>query len=231
MRLHHFFIGEKIGERPEFPVTKTELLHQWRNVFRFKAGDAVVLFDNSGFEFPAEFVSLGPKGALLRIAGKRRNLFSPKRELALCFSIIKKDRMEWILEKGTELGVSRFQPIEAERGIPGRGFPRARAEKILAEAAEQSGRGVLPALAAPVSLAAALAALASPALAFDRSGLSFSREIDPAGAMACFIGPEGGWSGDELSRFAEKNVSLASLGRQTLRAETAAVAAAALLLL
>ena len=231
MRLHNFFIEQKIGDESLVAISDSDLIHQWRHVFRFNTGSFVILFDNSGFEFTAQFTTLTYLKAELVILEKRKNKFQPKKEIFLFQAIIKPDKFEWILEKGTELGVSHFTPVIANRSV-GRKMNLARARKIIKESAEQSGRGILPDIAESVSLEVALSSLPGFAVVFDPSGSVFQNFLlANHDFVSVLIGPEGGWSEQELELMREKNISIVSLGTQILRAETAAVAVSSLLLL
>ncbi len=231
MRLHNFFIDQKIGDQKQITVGGSDLISQWRHVLRLNTGSSVVLFDNSGFEYAAQFVELTYLKAVFNILEKRKNKFAPKKEIFLYQSLIKSDKFEWILEKGTELGVSHFRPIISARSVAKK-INMVRAQKIMTESAEQSGRGILPDIAEPVSLESALSSLPAPALALDPSGSPIHNSSFPIhNSISVFLGPEGGFTETELSRFTEKNIPIVSLGSQILRAETAAVAASTLLLL
>lgn len=232
MRLHNFFISEKIGEKNSVTITDVGLLHQFKKVFRFNAGQEIVLFDNSGNEYVSEIVSLTADEARVSIKSVREHIFHPRRNVTLYQSIIKKDNFEWIVQKGTELGVSKIVPIISERSEK-KSLNLDRLTIIAKEACEQSGRSILPALFEPVALTDVISSVNLPCLAFHSDGESFSaeaREVIPKD-VSILIGPEGGWSDRELSLFREKGIEIFSLGSQTLRAETAVVAVATLLLL
>jgi 16S rRNA (uracil1498-N3)-methyltransferase len=116
MRLHRFFLEQSIGAEESgnknLVLTHEPLLHQWKRVFRYKPGDKVLLFDNSGYEFEAEIEYLEPKEARLRIVeAKDKNGNKTKVAVHLCASLTKKDTFEWMLEKVTELGVTEVTPI------------------------------------------------------------------------------------------------------------------------
>lgn len=231
MRLHNFFIEQKIVDQREVKIDDSNLLNQWRHVLRLNTGSSVVLFDNSGFEYLAQFTELTYRGATFAILEKRKNKFAPKKDIFLLQALIKPDKFEWILEKGTELGVSHFRPIITHRTV-GKKLNLERARRILKESAEQSGRGILPSLYEPMALEEALSVYAFPYVAFDPEGVPRSgTPFETANPLGVFIGPEGGWSEQELALFRDKNIPIISLGAQTLRAETAAIAVASLLLL
>jgi len=173
MRLHRFFVP-KLDKNSEIIVVEDgELLHQWRNVFRMKAGQRLALFDGSGPETVAVIESLKKENAVLRVKDKANGIV-PKREVWFFFPIIKKDNMELILEKATELGVSHFVPVLSERSEK-KGLNGERARKIIIEAAEQCGRGDIPKLREITDLKKAVEKYGKeiPLAAFDPSGSSY----------------------------------------------------------
>src|SRR3989338_8447494 len=231
MRFHNFFISEKIGDQTEITIDDSDLLNQWRHVLRFNTGASVVLLDNSGFEYLAQFVELTYLKAVFSILEKRKNKFTPKKEIFLFQALIKPDKFEWILEKGTELGVSHFRPVITHRAVAKKlNLPRAR--KIIRESAEQSGRGLLPSLYEQMKFEELVSTYKFPYIAFDPLGKPWThKDFETTNALGVLIGPEGGWSEQELALIREKNIPLISLGTQILRAETAAIAVSSLLLL
>ena len=210
-----------------------ELLHQLKNVFRLEKDAQIVLLDNSGFQFRSRVELLTKSEGVFEVLEVTENKVKPARGVCLCVSMIKKDNFEWILEKGTELGVSYFIPIVSERSIK-TNFNHERGLKIMKEASEQSGRAKLPGLYEVITLETALQQVEKDkffAIAFHKDGKKFDPKIADPKMNAVFIGPEGGWSEAELEAFKKYGVEIYSLGDQTLRAETAAIAASALLLL
>lgn len=231
MKLHNFFIEEKIGDLSRIEISDSDLIHQWRHVFRMNTGALVVLLDNSGFEYTAQFTTLNYLKAELVILEKRKNKFLPKKEIFLFQSLIKSDKFEWILEKGTELGISHFRPVLTHHSVAKK-LNLVRAQKIVKESAEQSGRGTLPSLYEPMKLQELLSTYEFPYIVFDPSGKPWThKDFETTKALGVLIGPEGGWSEQELVLIREKNIPIISLGTQILRAETAAIAVSSLLLL
>lgn len=243
MRLHRFFVEVQLAgtEGETVRIDEANLLHQWKNVFRLEKGDKVILLDNTGYEYSAEIQMLSKKEAEVVVQEKKLadSVVAESKyntpEVWLYASLIKKDHYEWVLEKGTELGVANFVPVLSERSEK-KELNIERAEKIITEAAEQSGKGKLPVLHDIVSLAEALSTLDTQTeiekVAFHLDGTTFSKEnFKNKKVLALFIGPEGGWSEGDLALFAKHKVPLYTLGHQVLRAETAAIAVAALLLL
>lgn len=155
----------------------------------------------------------------------------PKRVLYLCFASLKKDKNEWILQKGTELGVSHFVPLISER-TEKLGWDEKRAQKIVIEAAEQCGRTDIPRLREPLKVQTLIHELQSKTqmyVAEQGTNVVSKNDLPDNKPIAVLVGPEGGWSDAEKSLFDELNIEHLSLGQFTLRAETAAITAAALL--
>ncbi len=231
MRLHNFFIEQKLKDKKEVLVADPEKIHQWLRVFRFGAGDTIQLLDDSGFEFTAEFKALSPGGATLSILEAKHNTKAPSQEIFLFQSLIKSDKFEWVLQKGTELGVSRFMPILADRSEK-KSLNFERAKKIIVEAAEQCGRGELPKFYEVMKLEEAFGQYDARAVVFHPDAPAFDKkEFVNEKHLAVFIGPEGGWSDREMQLFEQKKVPVYSFSPLILRSETAAIAIASLILL
>lgn len=227
MRLHRFFINNPI-EKTKILIKDERVIHQWRNVFRYNAGSQVILFDGSGYEFESVILRLTNRETELEIISKIKGVVIDKK-IVLVQSLIKKDKMEWVIQKATELGVSKIIPIVSERSEK-KSLNVERARKIIIEASEQCGRADVSELAPIISLSEALGDCEN-AIVFDSSGESLEPEkvseasIYQLKPLSLFIGPEGGWSEKELEMFKNKGVQVYSLGPLTLRAETATVVA------
>ncbi len=224
MRLHRFYIGP-VALADEISIKEERLIHQWRHVFRYNVGSEVIVFDGSGKECDCVFKQLGNREAVLEVVAKRVGVV-PKNQITLYQSVIKKDKMEWVVEKATELGVSKIVPIISERSEK-KGFNLERAQKIAIEAAEQCGRADVPFIESSQYLADSIEKLEGKIIVFDHSGISFETSLlaTDHSSLSIFIGPEGGWSEKEIERFKELGVEIFSLGQLTLRAETAAIVA------
>jgi 16S rRNA (uracil1498-N3)-methyltransferase len=196
------------------------------NVMRLKASDPVRLFDDRTGEWLAEVTEAAKRSITLRLTSKLRDREAVP-DLWLLFAPIKKGPIDWLVEKATELGAARLQPVITQRTIVDRlNLDRLRANAI--EAAEQCDRTALPELAEPVKLAALLKGWdAGRSLLFaDETGGAPIAEVAKPGACAILIGPEGGFTPDEreVIRATPGAIGI-SLGPRILRAETAAAAA------
>ncbi|HYJ81834.1 MAG TPA: 16S rRNA (uracil(1498)-N(3))-methyltransferase [Allosphingosinicella sp.] len=197
------------------------------NVLRLGPGAQVKLFDDRTGEWLAEIEEAGKKRVALKVARQLRGR-EPVPDLWLLFAPIKRGRIDWLVEKATELGVARLVPVLTARTIVERlNLDRLRAHVV--EAAEQCERTALAGLAEPVRLGALLAGWpAERALLFaDESG-GEPMAAGP-GPAAILVGPEGGFTGEERAAIrALPQARAISLGPRILRADTAALAAVAL---
>jgi 16S rRNA (uracil1498-N3)-methyltransferase len=246
MRIHRFFVDQQLSIKPKFSIEDTELVHQWRNVLRYQVGQEVILYDNTGYEYKATVTLLSARRTEVDVHSSRKAAYSVPLPLFLFASLAKRDSFEWMLEKATEIGVTGFCPVVSEHSEK-KEVNIERARILIKEACEQSERPIMPDIFEPVSLAAALQNLTGGAsgagssavtIVLDPTGEPLSKKIDEykqAGMAGkrinIFVGPEGGFSPRELELFHAHNVPVVSVGKQILRAETAAVAIATLFLL
>lgn len=230
MRLHRFFVNQKIGSSKTISVLDSSLYNQLKNVFRFTVGGQVILLDNSGFEFHAMISDFSRGEINFAIVSKKESKNNPNREMHLFFSLLKKDNFEWVLEKGTELGISIFTPILSDRSEK-KTINIERAQKILKESSEQSERSSMPILNPLIDLEDVLNQ-DFPRFAFHPKGDTFTIEhTQNFSPLGVFIGPEGGWTDREIFLMKKNNIKIYSLGDKVLRAETASIAVASLILL
>lgn len=204
--------------------------HYLARVMRVAPGDAVILCDDMTGEWAARVADAGKRDVLLEVAEQLRAREAVP-DLWLCPALLKKDRFDLILEKATELGAARIQPLVTRRCVADK-LNLERARTITTEAAEQCARTALPELADPVKLDALLASWPEDRALFfaDENGgapaaAAFAGHTGPA---AILTGPEGGF--DEAERAAIRAHPAArpiTLGPRILRGETAAIAALA----
>ena len=232
MKLHRFFINSELIRGGEILSSDKDLISQLKNVLRLKTGDQVIFLDGLRKEYRAVIKELDNKiirGEVIEIS---ENQNEPELKITLYQALCKKDKFEWILQKGTEVGTSEFVPMITER-TEKLGLNRERAEKILKEAAEQSERGIIPKLLEIQKFEEALRpAQDEQKILLDRSGENIKNYVlrSTNYALNVFVGPEGGWTDQELKVAKENGVKIVSLGSRVLRTETAGAVAAAILL-
>ena len=211
------------------PTIDGNAAHYLLNVMRLKTGDPILLFDNRSGEWLAIITDAAKRSLTLRIDRQMRGIEKIP-DLWLCFAPVKKARLDWIIEKATELGVARLQPVITERTIVER-VRRERLEAQIVEACEQCGRTSLPTLAEPVKLPQLLKDWpADRALLFaDEAGGVPMAAAGASAPAAILTGPEGGFTARERDLLiASATVRRITLGPRILRAETAAIAATSL---
>ena len=199
------------------------------NVMRLQPGAQVKLFDDLSGEWLGELREVGRKRVAVELVRHLRPR-EPVPDLWLLFAPIKRGRIDWLVEKATELGVARLMPVLTRRTVVDRlNLDRLRAHCI--EAAEQCDRTTLPALDAPVALKEGLAGWPEARnlyFADEGGGAPLAIAVRP-GPAAILIGPEGGFTDEERATIRAVPQSRAvSLGPRILRADTAAVAAVSL---
>ncbi|MFA5056166.1 MAG: RsmE family RNA methyltransferase [Dehalococcoidia bacterium] len=217
----------------ESVVLKGEVVHQIRDVLRLRKGARIVVFNDEGLEYTVVLDSVKKD----RIAGtieSTRERVETAVKITLYQALLKSDRFEFVLQKCTEIGVTEFVPIMCCRCVAGK--PGAnkiqRWEKVIKEATEQSGRSVPPALKSTASFEDAIRSARGLSIIASTGSASLSlREIiRPTANVNILIGPEGGFTDDELESARRHGVKEATLGPNTLRAETAGLVAATVIL-
>lgn len=222
-----------------------DVARQARDVLRLQPGDTLRLLDGAGGEYPATIVAVERRRVAVRLEQRSAGGAEPPVRVVLCQGVLKADKLEWVLQKGTELGVAAFVPLLTERAVAAADqmgeAKRRRWVRIVAEAMEQCGGTVLPELDQPRPLMHALAPLPPGALALipweEERATTLRGAVEAARAAApdlrevhLFIGPEGGFSAGEVALARRHGAVPVTLGPRILRAETAAVAAVTLAL-
>ena len=196
------------------------------NVLRLGAGGEVLLFDGESGEWLGRIAEAGRKRIRLTVELQTRQLERVP-DLTLAFAPVKRTQVDWLVEKATELGVGRLQPVITQRTVVER-VKLERLQAIAIEAAEQCGRTLLPDIAEPVSLAAWLKQVEGPLYFADENGGEPAGATFQPGPASILTGPEGGFTDEERQAIRSlPNVRAISLGPRILRAETAALAAVA----
>src|SRR3989344_1862636 len=226
MRLNRF-IGNFDLSKKELSITDTGFINQAKNVLRLKASDKIILCDGNLNEALAEIINLNKEFAELKILESYKNQNESDNYVVLYCTILKKENFEWAVQKAVEVGVKEITPIITARTVK-LGLNRERLEKIIKEAAEQSGRGILPKLNEAIIFDEALKSAEENDL-----NLFFQAGYPPLGhsmskfeKIGVFVGPEGGWTEEEIKKAQSSNgITIVGLGKTVLRAETAVVIA------
>jgi 16S rRNA (uracil1498-N3)-methyltransferase len=228
-----FFVDEVRNGRAE--ISGDDARHLTR-VLRVEAGQRYEISDNRHV-YLAEIETARKEHVSFRTLEKLAAP-APTVRLMLCAALIKFDHFEWMIEKATELGVSKIVPVEtirSERGLERAAHKRVeRWRRIALEASQQSRRTFLPEVSEPAALDSVLAREATHRFVFDESpnapllnsALPAARSVEDT--VMILIGPEGGWTEEERSQFTAVRCVPVSLGPLILRAETAAIAALAI---
>lgn len=239
--MHRFFVPPQTLQNDPV-VLPPETSHQIATVLHLKEGQQIALLDNSGNEYITELLTVGSKVALGRVLEKWPSLSEPETEITLYLAMTQREKFEWALQKCCEAGASRFVPVVSSRSLvqtlteARTKYPRW--QKILQEATEQSRRGHIPELLEPLRYGQALAHARQNSqvslVAWEqenKTGLKKAlQKVKPGDKIAVFVGPEGGFSEDEIDLACQVKAVPVSLGPRILRMETAAVVMVALIL-
>lgn len=207
-------------------------------VLRLRAGDTVYVFDGSGSEFQATLSSIGKSGAVLTLGDASNPVRESNLKIHLVQGVSRGERMDFVVQKATELGVKRITPVLTEHGVVKLDAQRAEKrrahwQKVAASACEQCGRVRLPLVDAPMPLKTWFGQpppSVDTQLILKPGARSSVRDVEtPVTKVCVLIGPEGGFSDGEYQDASVAGFHPVSLGPRVLRTETAAVTALALL--
>ena len=227
MKKIHRFINNYNIEGNSIAINEPELIHQWKNVLKFKIGEQIILANPNGMEALCEIESIDKKEATLKLIEETENTKTVKRMVTLYASILKRENFEFIAQKATELGVKSIVPIKTERTIK-QNINMERLGKIVTEASELCGRNTVPEICETMNFkdAITLSTKENYAVLFDATGAGLMQNVNHwQKKMAIFIGPEGGFSYAELEFARENNIEIISISPLMLRGETAAIVA------
>lgn len=235
-----FFVPPQCITPPTISITD-DLLHHLRDSLRVNIGESLWFGDGQGIRYRAEITDVSKRTVTAQIL---ETVHEPSRcipRLILGQSLLKGEKMDWVVQKATELGVSEILPIESRHSVVHLKADRVdnqltRWQRIALEAAQQSEQWRVPAIASPRSLAALLTSRATDSITFmlveRREGKSLQTvglPQDVTEPMLILIGPEGGWSKEEVQLAEQTKVVPLTLGEQILRSETAAIATISIL--
>lgn len=204
---------------------------------RMRPGEALTLCDGKGIDFEGVLETVTDRQVTVRITVSRPSQAEPTLAVTLYQGLPKGDKMDWIVQKAVELGVTAVVPVATRRSVArleGKADKKQeRWQRIAAEAAGQCGRGILPAVERPLSWNQALSRLSGePALVFYEGGGRPLRELVTPSTrrLSVFVGPEGGFDPEEIDAIRRQGGGVATLGPRILRCETAPLAALTLLM-
>ena len=220
--MHRFFIAPDVLAADRFPLPPS-IERQVRRVLRLTDGDRLMLLPGDGTQALCRL-----DGAECVVEERADVTTEPRHRLTIVQALLKGDALEGVVQHATEIGVAAFRLIVTERCVARDILPRKleRLRAIAREAAEQSERGIVPPIDGPTPLADAVAP--GSVLLFERhNGAGLASVETPSSII---IGPEGGFSSDEVRAAEQAGATLAGLGPRILRSQTVAAAAAAVIL-
>ena len=232
---HRFFVAPT-EIRGGYVTLTGDVAHQIGRVLRMSPDDEVVLLDDTGQEYLVRLIRIDKEAVEGEVLSTSEGRWEPSLEITLYQGILKGEKFEWVLQKGTELGVARFVPLVCRRSVPRRrderdGARYARWRRIVTEAAEQSGLSRLPELCEPLAFQEACDRASwqdtsiIPWEMEEGTGLRRAVAGTASRRVNVFIGPEGGFDEAEVAYARSRGVVPVSMGRRILRSETAAIAA------
>jgi 16S rRNA (uracil1498-N3)-methyltransferase len=237
VRVTRVFVDAPLAEGAAVRLPDTAAGHLLR-VLRLGVGDACVLFNGDGFDYPARIVAAGKRDASVELGAPTAPGNESPLRIVLLQAVARGEKMDWIVQKATELGVHGIVPVLSERSevkLDGERADKrvAHWRSVAASACEQSGRAQLPDISAIMPLADALASLPQQGvrLLLDPETGALGTRMPPAdnGKAVLAIGPEGGWSARDRATLSAAGFDGIRLGPRILRTETAGIAAIAAL--
>jgi 16S rRNA (uracil1498-N3)-methyltransferase len=231
MKVHRFMCElERVGTM--MAITKPELIFQIHTVLRLEPNEKIIVTDGKGKVTVCKIMSTSPHIIeVLELSIHHEDIHQTPR-LHAFLAVLKKDNFELAAQKMTEIGITDVTPIITDRTIK-KGLDRERLERIIKEAVEQSGQSVLPTVHDELDFDQAI----YEAVRDYGHIVCFEEDADPTPnplpkgegvkykntSLAFFVGPEGGWTPNELELFTREKAIRVSLGDTTLRGETAAI--------
>ena len=238
MREVRLFVDVPLAPGEDLPLPPDAARHALR-VLRLKTGDPVTLFNGDGRQYPARLVAADPRTASVHVEAAEVPVRESSLRITLIQALARGEKMDWIIQKATELGAARILPVTSERSEVR--LDGIRSEKrldhwraIAIAACEQCGRNAVPEISAPESLEACLAA-------HPQAGAEVRWMLHPGGTvrlrntrpiaidLMLAVGPEGGFSENDLAALRQAGFDALALGPRVLRTETAGLAALAAL--
>ena len=236
--MQRFLVNRQCINRDSI-ILEGDIVHQIRNVLRLRSGERIAVLDDDGLEYTI-IIDEVEKDQVKGTICTKKAIAEPRIKITLYQALLKSDKFEYVLQKCTEIGVSIFVPIVCERCIVRQPSTNRtqRWKNIIKETTEQSGRGILPILKPAVSFDNACSSLVGLSVIAGTGLHSVAlKEVIQSSAyqsgiviINIFIGPEGGFTSDELELAQRYGINRITLGPRVLRAETAGLVAATAIL-
>ena len=221
----------------------TDDVNHITRVLRMKTGDVITVCDSMGYDYSAEIFEINKSSVLCKEIDKTKSDTEPELKVVLFQGIPKGSKMEYIIQKTTELGIFKIVPVSMSRCVSkienkkDGDKKKERWQKISESAAKQSGRGIVPEVEAPVSFETAVEALLKCDVVFapyeceqDNSIKNVIKGVSGNKTVGFIIGPEGGFSPEEIDRLTKCGIPSVTLGKRILRTETAGEAVLSMLM-
>ena len=238
--MHRFFVdtGAISGDRVEL---RDQVASQVTKVLRLRAGENIIVLDDTGFEYLVELDSVNPKRVIGLITNRIQEQNDATINVNLYQSVLKGDRLDYVFQKCTELGVVNFVPILCSRALyrgPGWSSNRmSRWRTVVKEASEQSERSRLPSISGAVDFETACDMVQGVGIilwerekAVTLKTSLICPDIFTDRRLTIFVGPEGGFTDQEVDYAKTAGIASVSLGKRILRAETAAISAVSIVM-
>ena len=235
--MHRFFVEPSQIHEGMAELSEEDAVHALR-VLRLTEGDEILICDGNDMEYPAEIVATGKKSLTVRLGEGYVLGSEPDVKITLYQGVPKAGKMEYLVQKGTEIGICRFVPYYSKRCVVKPGKDKGeRHGRVAYEAAKQAHRGAIPQVDSPISFKELCDAVKEHELVLAAWEEEHARSVRDALAeypealdVGLIIGPEGGLAPEETEALAEAGAYVVTLGPRILRTETAGAVLAALVL-
>ena len=224
MKKIHRFITPYNVTHNQIKITDKELIHQWKNVLKFKNGEDVVLVNKEVGEAICTLQEINQEYAIFDIQKINKRLDENQKEITLYMAILKNENFELVIQKASEIGIQKIVPIITTRTIK-TGIKLERLTKIAKEASELSGGINIPLICEPILFNDALKDVKKyeQKIIFHPSEQKYKSTNKTN--IAIFVGPEGGFTDQEIIDAEKNGCEVMSLGKSILRGETAGIVA------
>ncbi|MBQ2754066.1 MAG: 16S rRNA (uracil(1498)-N(3))-methyltransferase [Clostridia bacterium] len=198
-------------------------------VLRMKCGEIITVCDGEGTDYEVSLKEFSKDYIIADILSSAKSLSEPSVYITLYQALPKQGKMESIIQKNTELGVSEFVPVYTKRCVVKPSDKTARWQKVAESAAKQSGRGIIPVVRDVISFNDAISEMAdfdTKVILYEGEKITKIKEVVNEGCkkIAVMVGPEGGFEQEEVVKAVSKGIASVTLGTRILRTETAAAA-------